>query len=200
MRLKNFTLSQKNKLLGFWLFLSAEIVLFACLFGVYLALKGSFASYFRNLVDLKLIFLATILLLSSSFTIKIATSLMFNVDLKTKDYPLDKRVILCLVLTILLGLMFVFLEVYEFMHYVQKGFLFSKNAFASSFYTLIGTHCLHVLFGICWLCTLLIQFLKNYLSYEKVLFKIYICSLYWYFVDIVWIFIFTFGYLLGVVS
>jgi cytochrome c oxidase subunit 3 len=191
--LETATLEGKNKVLGFWLFLGAETVLFACLFGTYLALRHQTAGgpTTHELFDLSLVAVATALLLTSSLTSVLAMVAMNQRKLKTMQ--------LWLLVTVLLGLGFLILEIYEFIHYVHEGHTFTSSPFGSAFYTLVGTHGAHVTFGIIWISTLMIQAAKRGITTEMAP-KLFVSSLYWHFIDVVWVFIFTLVYLLGKVG
>ncbi len=187
------TLEGKNKFLGFWLFLGGETVLFASLFATYLALRdqvngGTPAS---ELFELPIVFVATMLLLTSSLTSVYAMYHMKNFDFKKMQIWLG--------VTVLLGLAFLLLEIYEFYHYVHHyDHKITSSAFGSAFYTLVGTHGAHVTFGLFWIVTLMIRNSKRGLDLYNAP-KFYIASLYWHFIDVVWIFIFTVVYLMGMV-
>ncbi|MGG1688329.1 cytochrome c oxidase subunit 3 [Pseudalkalibacillus sp. NRS-1564] len=188
------TLDGKNKFLGFWFFLGGETVLFASLFGVYLGLRnatnGGVTS--NELFELPLVFIATMLLLSSSLTSVFAT-----MALKTNHF---KRMIGWFVVTGLLGLAFLGLEIYEFNHYVHEyGHTIKSSAWGSAFYTLVGTHGAHVLVGISWITILIIRNLRRGMDLYTAP-KFYLFALYWHFIDVVWIFIFTVVYLMGKVG
>ncbi|TGV03293.1 cytochrome o ubiquinol oxidase subunit III, partial [Mesorhizobium sp. M00.F.Ca.ET.186.01.1.1] len=99
--------------------------------------------------------------------------------------------------TIFLGASFLFLEVNEFMHMVHEGATISTSAFLTAFYTLVGTHGLHVALGLGWMIILIIQIAKHGIT-PVTKRKVNIVSLFWHFLDIVWIFVFTIVYLLGV--
>ncbi|WP_028778395.1 cytochrome c oxidase subunit 3 [Shimazuella kribbensis] len=191
--LETATFEGKNKVLGFWLFLGAETVLFACLFGTYLALRNQSLDgpTTQELFDLKLVALATALLLTSSLT-----SVLSMIKMNERNM---KGMITWLVITLALGLGFLVLEIYEFLHYVHEGHTFMSSAFGSSFYALVGTHGAHVTFGIIWITTLIIQVLKRGITTETAP-KLFVSSLYWHFIDVVWVFIFTLVYLLGKVG
>jgi cytochrome c oxidase subunit 3 len=191
--LETATFDGKNKVLGFWLFLSAETVLFACLFGTYLALRNQSLDgpTTHELFDLKLVALATALLLTSSLTSVLAMMAMNQRKLKV--------MIGWLAVTLLLGLGFLVLEIKEFLTYIHEGHTFMSSAFGSSFYALVGTHGAHVTFGIVWIITLIIQTLKRGINTETAP-KLFVSSLYWHFIDVVWVFIFTLVYLLGKVG
>lgn len=187
------TLEGKNKFLGFWFFLGGETVLFASLFATYLALKDSVAGgpSAKELFQMPIVFLATMLLLTSSLTSVYAMHHMRNFDFKKMQ--------LWLGITVLLGAGFLALEIYEFTEYVHEGFKFSTSAFSSAFYTLVGTHGAHVAFGLLWIVTLMIRNAKRGLNLYNAP-KFYVASLYWHFIDVVWVFIFTVVYLMGMVG
>ncbi|MDZ5470655.1 cytochrome (ubi)quinol oxidase subunit III [Bacillus sp. 31A1R] len=190
------TLEGKNKFLGFWLFLGGETVLFASLFATYLALKDKVPSaehaLAKDLFELPLVFVATMLLLTSSLTSVYAMYHMKNFNFKKMQ--------LWLGITVLLGLAFLLLEIYEFNHYVHEfGHTFTSSAFGSAFYTLVGFHGGHVAFGLLWITTLMIRNSKRGLNLYNAP-KFYVASLYWHFIDVVWVFIFTVVYLMGMVG
>lgn len=190
------TLEGKNKFLGFWLFLGGETVLFASLFATYLALKDKVPdnthALAKDLYDLPLTFVATMLLLTSSLTSVYAIYQMKNFAFK--------KMMLWLGVTVALGLGFLGLEIYEFNHYVHEyKHTFTSSAFGSAFYTLVGFHGAHVIFGLVWIITLMVRNAKRGLSLYNAP-KFYIASLYWHFIDVVWVFIFTVVYLMGMVG
>ncbi|MCK1996289.1 cytochrome (ubi)quinol oxidase subunit III [Psychrobacillus psychrodurans] len=189
------TLEGKNKFLGFWLFLGGETVLFASLFATYLALKNKGPSGMtfstETLFELPLVFVMTMLLLTSSLTSVYAMYHMKNHNFRGMQT--------WLAITVLLGLAFLCLEIYEFNHYVHLGFTYGQSAFSSSFFTLVGTHGLHVVIGLGWIILLMLRNAKRGFSLYNAP-KYYTASLYWHFIDVVWVFIFTVVYLMGVVG
>lgn len=190
------TLEGKNKFLGFWFFLGGETVLFASLFATYLALKdrvpNSDMALAKDLFEIPLTFAATMLLLFSSLTSVYAMYHMKNFDFKKMQ--------LWLGITVLLGASFLGLEIYEFNHYIHEfGHTFTSSAFGSAFYTLVGFHGGHVAFGLAWILTLIIRNANRGLTLYNAP-KFYIASLYWHFIDVVWVFIFTVVYLMGMVG
>jgi len=187
------TLEGKNKVLGFWLFLGGETVLFGCLFATYLGLKDQYLTgpTGAELFDLRLVALATFLLLTSSLTSVFAIVSMHRQNTGAMQFWFG--------ITVLLGLGFLGLEIYEFMHYYHEGHKLTSSAFGSAFYTLVGFHGGHVLFGIVWIATLMAQTMKKGLNVITAP-KLYVASLYWHFVDVVWVFIFTVVYLMGKVA
>jgi cytochrome c oxidase subunit III len=185
------TLEGKNKFLGFWFFLGGECVLFASLFGTYLALRNGLndGPTAQELFELKIVFVATMILLVSSLT-----SVFAIFGLKEHNF---KKMQFWFGVTVLLGFAFLALEVYEFYHYVHLGHTITSSAFGSAFYTLVGTHGAHVAFGVSWITLLMIRNAKRGLNTYNAP-KYYIAALYWHFIDVVWVFIFTLVYLLGV--
>lgn len=185
------TLEGKNKFLGFWLFLGGETVLFASLFGAYLALRGQTngAPGPNELFSLPVVAVATFLLLVSSYT-----SVLAVLGMKANNFRAMQT---WLIVTVLLGWGFLGLEIYEFYEYVHHGVGYTTSAFSTAFYTLVGFHGAHVLFGTLWISTLIIQ----NMNYGRVNLinapKFYVSSLYWHFIDVVWIFIFSVVYLQG---
>ena len=190
------TLEGKNKFVGFWLFLGGETVLFATLFATYLALKDkvpeSGGALSHEIFSLPLTFVATMLLLTSSLTSVYAMYHMKNYNFKGMQA--------WLLVTVLLGFAFLCLEIYEFNHYVHEyGFTFTSSAFGSAFYTLVGFHGAHVAFGLLWITALMIRNANRGLTLYNAP-KFYVASLYWHFIDVVWVFIFTVVYLMGMVE
>ncbi|WP_102027474.1 cytochrome (ubi)quinol oxidase subunit III [Salirhabdus sp. Marseille-P4669] len=191
------TLEGKNKFLGFWFFLGGETVLFASLFGTYLALKNSFgnaehATPSQELFGLELVFIMTMFLLTSSLT-----SVYAMYHMKNHDF---KKMMLWLGITVLLGLAFLACEIYEFTHYYHEfHHTFTSSAFGSAFYALVGFHGAHVVFGLCWIVALMVRNARRGLNLYNAP-KFYISSLYWHFIDVVWVFIFTVVYLMGKVG
>ena len=110
-----------------------------------------------------------------------------------------KKMQIWLGLTVLLGAAFLGLEIYEFQHYVHLGHTITGSAFGSAFYLLVGTHGAHVLFGLCWALTIMIRNGNRGLDLYNAP-KFYVFSLYWHFIDVVWVFIFTVVYLMGMVG
>lgn len=189
------TMEGKNKVVGFWIFLACEVVLFASLFATYLALKNKgpagMAFTTQDLFELPLAFAMTMLLLTSSLTSVYAIYHMRNFNYKAMQA--------WFAITLLLGLGFLALEIYEFIHYVHLGFTFDQSAFATAFYTLVGTHGFHVTLGLVWFAALLIRNAKRGLNLYNAP-KFFVAALYWHFIDVVWVFIFTVVYLMGVVG
>ena len=187
------TLEGRNKILGFWLFLGGETVLFGTLFATYLALRDQVLNGppAPELFQLSIVAIATFLLLTSSMTSVLAIQSMHRHD--------RKGIMLWLGITVLLGAGFLGLEIYEFYHYVHEGHKFDTSAFSTAFYTLVGFHGAHVAFGIVWISLVMGQLMKKGLTVVTAP-KVYVSALYWHFVDLVWVFIFTVVYLMGKVG
>ncbi|WP_240417950.1 cytochrome (ubi)quinol oxidase subunit III [Paenibacillus periandrae] len=187
------TLEGKNKVTGFWLFLGGECVLFGTLFATFIALRNQVPDgpTGQELFNLTTVGISTLILLTSSLTSVFATMAMHRNDLNKLN--------LWMAVTVLLGLGFLGLEIYEFMEYVHEGHVFTKSAFATSFYTLVGFHGAHVAFGVLWITLLIISSFKKGLTVVTAP-KYYVAGLYWHFIDVVWVFIFTVVYLLGKVG
>lgn len=175
--------------LAFWVFLASEAIFFASLIGVYL----SYASLSKNgpypldVFDIPLTSISTFVLLMSSLTMVLAVSAVSRGDLRGTR--------LWLAATALLGTGFLSFQAYEFTHFVQKGLTLGTNLFGSAFYTLTGFHGAHVAGGVLWLLALLGYSFRGGVRQERAL-DVEIAGLYWHFVDVVWIVIFTVVYLL----
>ncbi|MBG9784423.1 cytochrome aa3 quinol oxidase subunit III [Shouchella lehensis] len=180
----------KNNILGFWIFIGAEFALFSTLFASYFVLVDRNASAITSaeLFDLNLVLAMTFLLLTSSFTAGIAIHEMRAGRVN--------RMLIWIGLTLLLGLGFLGFEIYEFVHYAHEGATLSASAHWSTFFVLLGTHGLHVAVGVGWMAVLAIQIKMRGLT-KRTTSKFFIASLYWHFLDVIWIIIFTGVYLLG---
>lgn len=184
--------NQSVKILGFWLFLATDMLLFGCLFATYLVLRthtdgGPTA---QQIFDIPGFAAETFLLLTSSFTGGLATLGMRNGS--------KKQTVLWLVITMLLGLGFIGFEVNEFITNVARGATMQRSAFLSAFYTLVGTHGSHVSIGIVWMFLTMVQVARRGITHVTAR-KVFVVNLYWHFLDVVWVFIFTVVYLSGVV-
>lgn len=191
---ENATLEGRNKILGFWLFLGGESVLFGSLFATFLTLRNEVsdgpAGY--ELFSLPITAIATFILLTSSLTSVLAVQAMHRHDRKGIQF--------WLLVTVLLGLSFLGIELYEFWEYsTHQEFGMGTSAFSSAFYTLVGFHGAHVVLGLVWMSLVIGQLSKKGLTPVTAP-KVYISGLYWHFVDLVWVFVFTVVYLLGKVG
>jgi cytochrome o ubiquinol oxidase subunit III len=178
-------------LLGFWLYLMSDCLVFACLFAMYGVLGRSYAGgpTGAELFDLPLVAVNTSLLLLSSITYGFAM-------LEMQKHRL-RGTLGWLAVTGALGVGFIGIELHEFAHLIQEGAGPQRSAFLSSFFTLVGTHGLHVTFGLVWLGTLLVQLTQHGLVDANKR-RLMCLSMFWHFLDVVWIGVFTFVYLMGV--
>ncbi|WP_374016510.1 cytochrome aa3 quinol oxidase subunit III [Paenibacillus thiaminolyticus] len=179
-----------NRIFGFWLFLGAEIVLFSTLFAVYLTLWNRTGSgpTGTDIFELKGVLIETFLLLTSSFTCGLAIHSM--------RLGLKKPSLVFFGITLLLGLGFLGVEIAEFVTYVHEGATLQTSAFLSSLFVLLGTHGAHVTLGLLWGAGIMIQISREGFTLDTSN-KSFIFSLYWHFLDVIWIFIFSFVYLKG---
>jgi cytochrome o ubiquinol oxidase subunit 3 len=182
--------AENGTLLGFWLYLMSDCLVFACLFATYGVLGRSYAGgpTGAELFKLPLVAVNTSLLLLSSISYGFA---MLEMQ-KKRVAP----VLAWLAVTGLLGAGFIGLELYEFAHLIHEGAGPQRSAFLSSFFTLVGTHGLHVSFGIVWLIVLMVQVVQKGLGAENRR-RLMCLSMFWHFLDVVWIGVFSFVYLMG---
>ena len=177
--------------LGFWIYLMSDCLIFAILFATFGVLGGNYAAgpAPKDLFDLPLVAVNTSMLLLSSITYGFAMLTMQESRIGATQA--------WLAITGLFGLAFIGIELSEFAHMIHEGATPQRSAFLSAFFTLVGTHGLHVSFGILWLITLMTQVGRYGLTAANIR-RLSCLSLFWHFLDVVWIGVFTFVYLLGV--
>ncbi|MGO0063798.1 cytochrome o ubiquinol oxidase subunit III [Brevibacillus fluminis] len=182
---------EQLKVLGFWIFVVTDCILFGSLFATYAVLMHNYAGgpTGKELFELPGVIAETFILLTSSFTSGLAVLAMNKGNVK--------QLIGWLVVTAVLGLSFVGLEVTEFVNMVHEGATIATSGFLSAFFTLVGTHGLHVSVGLFWMVALMIQLGRRGIT-PVTRRKVTNLSLYWHFLDVVWIFLFTVVYLMGV--
>ena len=180
-----------STMLGFWIYLMSDCLIFAMLFATYGVLGTSYAGGPgpKELFELPLVAVNTSMLLFSSITYGFA---MLNMT-----QGKQRATLVWLAITGLFGAAFLGIELYEFYHLIHEGATPQSSAFLSSFFTLVGTHGLHVTFGIIWLVTLMVQVGRGGLIAENRR-RLMCLSMFWHFLDVVWIGVFTFVYLMGV--
>ncbi|MGW8704881.1 cytochrome o ubiquinol oxidase subunit III [Brevundimonas sp. NPDC055814] len=179
-----------STMLGFWMYLMSDCLIFAILFAVYAVLGGNYAAgpAPKDLFDLPLVALNTSMLLFSSITYGFAMLAMYrNKVAQTQVW---------LAVTGLFGLCFLGIELYEFAHMIHLGATPQRSGFLSAFFILVGTHGLHVTFGCIWLVTLMVQVTQKGLIQANRR-RLMCLSLFWHFLDVIWIGVFTFVYLFG---
>ncbi|ORM78528.1 cytochrome o ubiquinol oxidase subunit III [Mixta gaviniae] len=180
-----------NKIFGFWIYLMSDCIIFATLFATYAVMVNNTAGgpAGKDIFELPFVLGETALLLLSSITYGMAVIGMNNGS--------KGAVNRWLALTFLLGLGFIAMEIYEFHHLIAEGFGPDRSGFLSGFFTLVGTHGLHVTCGLIWMLVLMFQLAKNGLT-ETNRTRVMCLSLFWHFLDVVWICVFTIVYLMGV--
>lgn len=181
--------SQKT-IFGFWIYIMTDCVLFASLFATFMILRNNTngGPNGAELFSLPFVLTETLILLTSSFTCGLA---MLAAHQGNK-----KKVGAWLAITFLLGLAFLGMELHEFGNLVAEGHDWQASAFLSAFFTLVGTHGLHITAGLIWILLLVVKILRSEINNTN-LRRLTMLSLFWHFLDIVWIFIFTIVYMIG---
>ena len=176
--------------LGFWIYLMSDCLIFAILFATYAVLGGNYAAGPgpKAIFDLDLVALNTTMLLLSSITYGFA---MLEMARMRKTMTL-----VWLAITLVFGMCFLGIELYEFHHLIEEGATPQRSAFLSAFFTLVGTHGLHVTAGSIWLVTLMVQVGLHGLTPANQR-RLTCLSMFWHFLDVIWIGVFTFVYLMG---
>ena len=178
-------------LLGFWIYLMSDALIFATLFATFGVVSGNYAGgpAPREIFELPLVALNTAMLLLSSIT--------FGMGMIDMEAGRTRAVQGWLAVTALFGLAFISIELYEFASLIAEGATPQRSAFLSAFFTLVGTHGLHVTFGLIWIAVMMVQIGQRGLIPENR--RRLIClGMFWHLLDVVWIGVFTFVYLLGV--
>jgi cytochrome o ubiquinol oxidase subunit III len=177
---------------GFWVYLMTDLLMFGVLFATYAVLHGNIFNgpAGKQIFDLPFALSETLILLTSSFTAGLA---ILGAHKKNKN-----QVLIWFGVTFLLGLSFLGLELSEFHKLVTEGNSWQRSAFLSSYFALVATHGLHITTGLLWMLICLIKVKSQGLT-EGLTRKLTLLSLFWHFLDIVWIFIFTIVYLMGVI-
>ena len=180
---------------GFWTYLMSDLILFGTLFIAFAVLSSHIPAgtpspkeLFGDTLGFVLTETFALLISSVTFGFAVLASYKKNVN----------QVILWLIVTFLFGASFIGMELYEFNHLVHAGHGPSHSAFLSAFFTLVGTHGIHVTSGLVWMIVLMIQIKKYGLTTANTR-RLACLSLFWHFLDIVWICVFSVVYLLGVV-
>jgi cytochrome o ubiquinol oxidase subunit III len=181
-----------DQALGFWFYLMSDLVLFAAIFAAYAVLAHNTAGgpTGKDLIHLPYTFGETMLLLFSSATCGLA---MLSMHLSQRD-----RVLMWLAVTFLLGLGFIAMEINEFRGMIIGGSGPDRSAFLSAFFTLVGAHGIHVSFGLIWIAVMAGQVIIKGLS-SPVQSRLIRLSMFWHFLDIVWVAVFTVVYLMGAI-
>ncbi len=180
---------QDTRKIAFWTFIGSECMLFGSLIATYLSYEGKsvVGPTPQEILNIPLTSVSTFALLMSSLAMVLALAAVTRGD--------GRGAKLWLTTTAGLGTVFLTLQAIEFTEFVHEGLTISTNLFGSTFYVLTGCHGLHVLVGVIWLSTLLIQSMRGKLGPDKAM-TVELAGLYWHFVDVVWIVIFTVVYLI----
>lgn len=176
---------------GFWVYIMTDCVLFAALFATYAVLHNNTfgGPSGHDIFKPSYVLLETMALLTSSFTCGLATLAMNRRD--------KKQTLMWFFVTFLLGLLFLGLELHEFSHLATTGASWRRSAFLSSYFTLVGAHGMHITVGLLWMAVMMFRVWKQDLTRNNIR-RLTLLSMFWHFLDIVWIFIFTIVYMMGV--
>ncbi|CFU85254.1 cytochrome o ubiquinol oxidase subunit III [Yersinia pseudotuberculosis] len=181
-----------TKVFGFWVYLMSDCILFATLFATYAVLVNGTAGgpSGKELFDLNFVLVETFLLLFSSITYGVAMLGMSKGSVKQVNTWLG--------FTFLFGLGFIAMELYEFHKLIEEGYGLARSGFLSAYFALVGTHGLHVTAGLAWIIIMMIQVARRGLNSTNRT-RLMCLSLFWHFLDVVWICVFTVVYLLGAI-
>lgn len=177
---------------GFWIYILSDCILFALIFAAFAVLRTSTygGPALKEMIDLPYVLAETMALLLSSFTYGLAILALYKDRIKSIFFWLS--------VTFLLGAAFVGLEVNEFINLYREGHTWQSSASLSSFFTLVGTHGLHVSMGLLWMLVSMLQ-LAIFKITPAMRRRLTYLGLFWAFLDIVWIFVFTIVYLMGAI-
>lgn len=183
----------KKTIFGFWIYIMSDCIIFFTIFAVYFVMVHNISNgpSGKDFFNLKFVFLETFFLLLSSLFFSIAIDFL-------KKYNIS-MVIIFLFLVFMLGLFFITIEGIEFLNLFNKNYLPTRSGFLSSFYTLLWLHGFHVIFGLFWIVLMVFQIYILGIN-KTVRTRILCLSIFWHFLDIIWIFLFTFVYLFGVIK
>jgi cytochrome o ubiquinol oxidase subunit 3 len=181
---------ESKSIFGFWIYIMTDCVLFATLFATYAVLRNNTAGGpdGKELFSMPYVLAETLILLTSSFSCGLAILAAHN--------NRKKHVLWLFGITFLLGLAFLGLELHEFRSLYLEGNSWRRSAFLSSFFTLVGTHGLHITAGLIWMATMMMRVSQRGITPVS-LRRLTMLSLFWHFLDIIWIFIFTIVFLMG---
>lgn len=190
-RLNRHQQADAKTVFGFWLYLMTDCVLFASLFAAFAVLRNNtFGGPAGNeLFSLPFVLTETLVLLTSSFTAGLGV-----LSARRRD---RQQVLLWFGITMLLGIFFLTMELTEFHKLVLEGNSWRRSGFLSAFFTLVGTHGAHITAGLTWMAVMLANVARRGLNSTTIK-RLTMLSLFWHFLDIIWIFIFTIVYLMGV--
>ncbi|ACL30264.1 cytochrome o ubiquinol oxidase subunit III [Buchnera aphidicola str. APS (Acyrthosiphon pisum)] len=185
-------ISETKKLFGLWIYLMSDCIMFAVLFAVYAIVSSNISI---NLISNKIFNLSSILL--ETFLL-LLSSLSCGFVVIAMNQKRIKMIYSFLTITFIFGLIFLLMEVHEFYELIIENFGPDKNAFFSIFFTLVATHGVHIFFGLILILSILYQIKKLGLT-NSIRTRILCFSVFWHFLDIIWICVFTFVYLNGAI-
>lgn len=184
--------TENNKLFGLWIYLMSDCIMFSVLFAVYTITSSSISINLvhHKIFNLSSVFLETFLLLLSSLSCGLVVLEMGKKNIK--------MIYSYLIITFILGLFFLLMEINEFYEMSVNNFGPNQHAFFSIFFTLVGTHGIHIFFGLILIISIILQMKKLGLT-NSICTRILCFSIFWHFLDIIWICVFTFVYLSGAI-
>lgn len=179
--------------LGFWIYLMTDCILFASLFATYIVLQNNTfgGPGGADIFEMPFVLVETLILLTSSFLCGLA--------LHAARAGKKTHTLVLFGLTFALGVSFLAMELFEFTKLVGEGYSWERGGFLSAFFTLVGTHGAHILAGLIWMAVMMARVAKTGLGTNNIR-RLSLLALFWHFLDVVWIFIFTIVYLMGVAS
>jgi cytochrome o ubiquinol oxidase subunit 3 len=182
--------SEEKALFGFWTYIMTDFILFASLFATFAVLRNNTAGGpdGRELFSMPFVLTETLILLTSSFTC--------GLGLLAAHRQNRNKVLQWFGITFLLGLAFLTMELSEFTHLYNEGNSWQRSGFLSAFFTLVGTHGLHITAGLLWMAVLMYKLVRQTKA-QNMIKKLTMLALFWHFLDIIWIFIFSIVYLMG---
>jgi cytochrome o ubiquinol oxidase subunit 3 len=182
--------ADSKSIFGFWVYLMTDCVLFASLFATFAVLRNNTfgGPSGSDLFSMPLVLAETLALLTSSFVCGLGL-----LAARRKD---KRQALILFGITFLLGVFFLTVELSEFRHLAEEGNSWRRSGFLSAFFTLVGTHGLHITAGLLWMATLMVRMAKQGIGRTSIR-QLTMLSLFWHFLDIIWIFIFTIVYLMG---
>ncbi|NIH16521.1 MAG: cytochrome o ubiquinol oxidase subunit III [Buchnera aphidicola (Periphyllus lyropictus)] len=183
----------KKVIFGFWIYIMSDCIMFATAFSVYFVMVNNISNgpSGKDIFNLNIVELETLFLLLSSF--------MFSISLNFLKKNNSFMVCFFLFLVFILGFLFIFFESYEFFLLFHKNYYPTKSGFLSSFYFLLSFHGIHIIVGLIWILLMIFQIIILGIN-KNIITKILCLSIFWHFLDIIWIFLFTFVYLFGMIK
>lgn len=188
--IENHHAADERDVFGFWIYILTDCILFSCLFATYVVLKKNVYGGvgIKELTNLSYVLIETLALLASSFTYGMTILAVYKNSLN--------KMLWWLAITFLLGFAFIGMELTEFANLYQEGHGWQASAALSAFFTLVGTHGLHVSFGLLVMLVLMFQLYVNGIT-SAMKRRLTYLGIFWAFLDIIWIFVFTIVYLMG---